>query len=263
MCNASRVAMGLVSGIMALSSTGARAAEAGDDRWQFELTPYLFASGLDGTTGAHGVEADVEMGFDDIVEQLEAGLMGTFELRRGRWGILLDGLYFELGDQRARSWQGPLGIGSATGELDVTTTMQMYQLSAGYRFGERATFDLIAAARYTRLDTDLNLVVTTGGLLPGGARSLSAGESWWDPVIGARVIVPFAQQWSMVLYGDVGGFGIGSDLTYQAIAGINWQFSKHFSAKAGYRYLYQDFEDAGFVWDMAAHGPYLGVGIRF
>ena len=89
----------------------------------------------------------------------------------------------------------------------------------------------------------------------------AAAQSYPEKTV--RVIVPFAQQWSMVLYGDVGGFGIGSDLTYQAIAGINWQFSKHFSAKAGYRYLYQDFEDAGFVWDMAAHGPYLGLGIRF
>jgi len=263
MRNALRVVTGFVIGIMMLSMTGARAADGGHDRWQFELTPYLFASGLDGTTGAQGVEADVEMGFDDILDQLEAGLMGTFELRRGRWGILLDGLYFEVGDQRSSSWQGPLGIGSATGELDVTTTMQMYQLSAGYRFGERVTVDLIGAARYTQLDTDLDLVVTTGGLLPGGTRSLSANESWWDPVVGVRVIVPLAQRWSMVLYGDVGGFGVGSDLTYQAIAGINWQFSKHFSAKAGYRYLYQDFEDEGFVWDMAAHGPYLGLGIRF
>jgi hypothetical protein len=251
------------TGIGLLSVTAAPAADTADDHWQFELTPYLFASGLYGTTGVQGVEADVEMGFDDILEQLEMGLMGTVEMRRGRWGLLFDGLYFELGGERASSWQGPLGVGSAIGELDVTTTMQMYQFGAGYRFGERVTFDLIGAARYTQLDTDLNLVVTTGGLLPGGTRTLSADESWWDPVVGARVLIPFAQHWAVVLYGDIGGFGIGSDFTYQAIVGVNWQFSQHFAAKAGYRYLYQDFEDGGFVWDMAAHGPYLGLGIRF
>lgn len=251
------------TGIGLLSVTAAPAADTADDHWQFELTPYLFASGLYGTTGAQAVEADVEMGFDDILEQLEMGLMGSFEARRGRWGILFDGLYFELGGERSSSWQGPLGIGSATGELDVTTTMQMYQLAAAYRFGEGVTVDLVGAARYTELDTELNLVVTTGGLLPGGTRSLSADESWWDPVVGARVLIPFAQHWAVVLYGDIGGFGVGSDLTYQAIAGVNWQFSKHFAAKAGYRYLYQDFEDGDFVWDTAAHGPYLGLGIRF
>jgi opacity protein-like surface antigen len=256
-------AVGFGATLAMLVATGARAADASDDRWQFELTPYLFASGLYGTTGTRGVTADVKMGFDDIADQLEAGLMGTAELRRGRWGFAFDALYFKLGDQGARSWRGPLGIGSLTGDLEVTTTMQMYQLSAGYRVGERVPVDLFGAARYTKIDTDLDLVVTTGGLLPGGARSLSAGESWWDPVVGVRALVPLGERWSVLLYGDVGGLGVGSDLTYQAIAGVNWQFSKHFSAKVGYRYLYQDFEKDGFIWDMAAHGPYLGVGIKF
>jgi opacity protein-like surface antigen len=75
--------------------------------------------------------------------------------------------------------------------------------------------------------------------------------------------MPFAEHWSAMLYGDIGGFGVGSDITYQAIAGVNWQFAQHFSAKLGYRYLYQDYENNGFVWKMAAYGPYLGLGIRF
>jgi outer membrane receptor protein involved in Fe transport len=257
-----RLIAGFVTALAVLP-IGARTADAADDRWEFELTPYLFAAGLSGTTGTQGVQADVSMGFDDILARLEAGLMGTFEARRGRWGVLFDGLYFRLGDERANSWRGPLGIGSATGALDVTTTMQMVQLAAAYRVGERFPLDLIAGARYTKIDADLDLVVTTGGLLPGGTRSLSSSESWWDPVAGVRALLPLSERWSVLLYGDIGGFGVGSDLTYQAIAGVNWQFSKHVSAKAGYRYLYQDFEKNGFVWDMAAQGPYLGVGIKF
>jgi opacity protein-like surface antigen len=249
--------------LAAASMMPVHAADADEDRWQVELTPYLFAAGLYGSTGTQGVTADVNMGFDDIVENLQAGLMGTLEVRRGRWGMILDGLYFELGGQSASSWQGPAGIGSATGELDVTTTMQMYQLSAAYRVSDKLPTDLIAAARYTQIDAGMNLSATTGGVLPGGTRSLSASQSWWDPVIGVRVAVPFAQRWSVMLYGDVGGFNVGSNLTYQGIAGVNWQFSEHVSAKLGYRYIYQDYENDGFIWDMVARGPYLGVGIRF
>jgi opacity protein-like surface antigen len=239
------------------------AAGADEDRWQTEFTPYLFASGLHGKTGTQQVSADVNTAFGDIVKNLDKGFMGTLEVRRDRWGFILDGLYFKLKDQGARSWEGPAGIGSATGELDVTTTMQMVQLSAAYRVGDGVPIDVIVAGRNTQLDLDLNLVTTTGGLLPGGARSLSASQSWWDPVIGVRAILPFADHWSAMLYGDVGGFGAGSDITYQAIAGVNWQFSGHFSAKLGYRYIYQDYEKNSFVWKMAAYGPYLGVGIRF
>lgn len=254
---------GCLTGMALLSVTEARAADAEDDRWQFQLTPYVFAAGLEDTLGVRGVEADVDVDFSDILDHLDLALMGAFEARRGRWGILFDGLYTKLSGEASRSWQGPLGIGSATGTLEVTTRMQVYQLAAAYRIGTRIPIDLIGGARYTEIDNALDLTVTTGGLLPGGTRSLSADEIWWDPLVGARVILPFAERWTVALYGDVGGFGVGSDFTYQVIAGVNWHFSKGFSADAGYRYLYQDFEDDGLVWDIAMHGPFLGLGIRF
>jgi hypothetical protein len=77
------------------------------------------------------------------------------------------------------------------------------------------------------------------------------------------MILPFAKHWSSVLYADLGGFSVGSDLTSQGLVGINWDITDHFIAKVGYRYIYADYSDDGFIWEMAAHGPYAGVGIRF
>jgi opacity protein-like surface antigen len=234
------------------------------DKWQFEVTPYLFGSALSGTTGVGGVTADVDASFGDIMDNFDSGFMMMLEARKGKWGFGFDGVYFKLENQKTSSWQGPGGIGSATGELEASMTQQIYQLAGMYRFSDAAVkIDAIAAARYTQLDTDLNLVTTTAGLLPGGTRSLSASQSWWDPVIGIRVLAPFAEHWTFLGYADIGGFGVGSDVTYQAIAGVNWQVSEMFAAKAGYRYFYQDYEDGAFIWDMAAHGFYLGLGIRF
>lgn len=247
-----------------LATPAVQAAGAGPDAWQFELTPYLFGAALSGTTGVGNVSSDVDANFSDLLENLDSGFMAMVEARKGPWGFGFDGVYLHLKDQKTSSWQGPAGIGSATGELEATMTEQIYQLAVSYRLVNAPTkLDLVGAARYTQLDTDLNLVVTTGPLLPGGTRSLSAQESWWDPVIGIRVIAPLSEQWSFVGYADIGGFGVGSDITYQAIAGVNWQFAPAWVAKAGYRYFYQDYEDNGFVWDIAAHGFYLGLGIRF
>jgi opacity protein-like surface antigen len=242
----------------------AKAATSTTDAWQFEVTPYLYGSALGGTTGVGGVTADIDLSFGDILENLDSGFMMMFEARKGPWGLGFDGVYFRLKDQKTSSWQGPGGIGSATGELETTMTQQIYQLAASYRvLDAEYKIDAIGAARYTRLDTELDLVTTAGPLLPGGTRNLKESNSWWDPVIGARAIVPFAEGWSFVGYADLGGFGAGSRVTYQAIAGANWQFSPTFSAKAGYRYFYQDYDSNGFVWDMAQHGAYLGLGIRF
>jgi opacity protein-like surface antigen len=254
----------LTAVVLAALAVPAQADQPATDEWQFEITPYLFGSALSGTTGVGSVTADVDMSFGDLLNNLDSGFMAMAEARKGPWGFAFDGVYFRLKNEQTSSWQGPGGIGTATGDLQATMTQQIYQLAAMYRFMDAAIkVDVIGAGRYTQLDTDLNLVTTTGPLLPGGTRTVSASESWWDPVIGVRVLAPFAEHWSFVGYADIGGFGIGSKTTYQAIAGVNWQISKTFAAKTGYRYFYQDYENNGFVWNMTAQGLYLGLGIGF
>lgn len=263
----SRAAVALAA-LAGLATSPAHAAPAAPDAWQFELTPYLFGAGLNGTTGVRtglgSVTSDINLSFSDLLENLDSGFMALFVASKGQWSFGVEGVYFKLKDEGAKTWQGPLG-NSSTGTLEATMTEQVYQLSAGYLVsGGRTKVKLLGAARYTRLDADLNLVVTTGpSLLPDGSRSVSGDESWWDPVIGVSVIAPFAEHWSFAGYADVGGFGVGSDVTYQVIAGVDWQFSESLAARAGYRYLYQDFEEGGFIWDMAAQGVYLGLGIGF
>jgi opacity protein-like surface antigen len=234
------------------------------DAWQFELTPYILGAGLSGTTGVGSVTADVNKSFSDILQHLDAGLMAQFQASKGLWMFGMDGVYFRIKNQGADSWQGPLG-NTISGSLEATVTEQLYQFTAGYRVLDAHTkVDVLGAARYTQLDTDLNLAATTGSpLLPDGSRSISGTENWWDPVIGARVLVPLADEWTLVGYADIGGFGAGSELTYQLLAGVNWQFSRSVAAKAGYRFLYQDYRNGGLVWDMKASGFYLGAGIRF
>jgi opacity protein-like surface antigen len=86
---------------------------------------------------------------------------------------------------------------------------------------------------------------------------------WVDPYIGARIQHPVADRWTLVGYGDIGGFGVGSDFAWQAIAGVNYDFSKSVSGKLGYRYLAVDYDKDGFLYEMDSYGAYLGVGFRF
>jgi hypothetical protein len=219
---------------------------------------------LDGTVGVAGVTGDVDMGIGDILDRLDSAFMGTVEVRRKRWGILFDGIYMHLKGESTRSWQGSGGLGTATGQLSADMTEKVYNLAYARRVVDEGTrADLIVGTRFTSLESHLNLVVTTGGLLPGGTRTVSDEQSWWDPIFGFRMILPFAKHWSSVLYADLGGFSVGSDLTSQGLVGINWDITDHFIAKVGYRYIYADYSDDGFIWEMAAHGPYAGVGIRF
>jgi hypothetical protein len=43
---------------------------------------------MDGSVGAGELPTlNVDMSFSDILEHLDAGLMGAFEARKGRWGF--------------------------------------------------------------------------------------------------------------------------------------------------------------------------------
>lgn len=77
-------------------------------------------------------------------------------------------------------------------------------------------------------------------------------------------------RWNLTLAGNVGGFGVGTDLAWSvtALGGYRFPFSKRIMGNVvfGYRALHQDFESGGetqFKYDTTMHGPYVGVSIDF
>ena len=259
------VACFFMAGFVAVSGAHAQDSESKTNKWQFEITPYFLAAAMNGEAGAGGITTDIDMSFEDIWNNLDVGLMGIFEARKGPWIFALDAVYFRLKDEETNSWTGPNGKVTVDGAVEATLVQQLYQGTVGYRVIDSKTkLDFTGGLRYTIVDNDFDLTLSTNNeTFPGGQRSLSISESWTDPVFGVRFLAPFSKKWSFFGYGDIGGFSVGSTITYQAIAGLRWQFSKVVSAKLAYRYLYQDFEDDDFVWDMVYQGPLIGIGFTF
>jgi opacity protein-like surface antigen len=159
-------------------------------------------------------------------------------------------MYLKVSDDG--STPGPL-----FGDLDVDVIQQLYEFAGTYRVVQgRSTVDLVGGARYNYVKGEIDL---DPGILAG--RRESRSTDWWDGFVGARVLFPFAGRWSLVGYADIGAGG--SDLTWQALAGVNYHFSPAISGKLGYRYLSVDYEESNFLYDMDTSGLYLGVGIRF
>ncbi|MDX2429596.1 MAG: hypothetical protein QNK35_01605, partial [Bacteroides sp.] len=67
--------------------------------------------------------------------------------------------------------------------------------------------------------------------------------------------------------GDVGGFGLGSDLTWQLQAYAGYRFTKVFQLTAGYRVLSTDYNNGGdsdkFFFNMKEFGPVIRFGFNF
>lgn len=253
-----------VAALTLVLGSGAQAADDAAAGWQYEVTPYLWASGMTGDVQAGRLpKTSVDMKFSDILEVLDFGLMGAFEARKDRWGVLLDAIYMKVSDSATASRTGPGPIGAtatarAKGEVEQT----MLAAAVAYRvLDDRSPVDLIGGLRYTKLDVDAKIDASLFGLT--GSVHRSGDKDWVDPYIGVRFQHPFAERWTLVGYADVGGFGAGSDFTWQTALGARYEFSKTVSGQFGYRALSIDYDKGGFLYDMRNEGVYFGVGIRF
>lgn len=261
-----RIATLAVAGGLLFGATpaGAQSSGSASANWNYEFTPYLWGAGMKGTVQSGSLPAtNVDMSFTDIVDVLDFGLMGAFEARKGRWGLYLDAIYMKVSDSAtvSRTGAGPLGA-TLTATANITLKQSMLAAAAMYRVsGGPSTVDVLGGLRYNKLDVEAAADFTLLGL--AASRSRSGDKDWVDPYIGVRLQHALSDRWKFEGYADVGGFGVGSDLTYQVIAGFNYTFSKSVSAKMGYRYLNADYDKGGFVYDMKMDGLYLGVGIAF
>jgi len=98
-------------------------------------------------------------------------------------------------------------------------------------------------------------------------RNPSRTVDWWDPIVGGRYTYPFRDDLSFDLRGDIGGFGVGSDLAWQLYPYVKWQFGERASLQAGFRWLSADYEEGSglnqFLYDVVSEGAQVGVTLRF
>jgi len=234
-----------------------------EKKWNFQVVPYFVVAGLNGTVSVKGNEANVDAGFSDIKDHIDKGFMAAVEARHGRYFLFLDIQYVKFFDTRTGSLTGPYGTILVEGIVDATPTQQLYQPSFGYRVvDDRVKVDAIAGARYTHINGQLDLKITTSlANFPGAGQSVSDSVGWWDAVIGSRATISIARNWTLMGYGDIGGGG--SAITYQGLVLAKWQFRPKLSASGGYRYIHQDYSDESFKWKMSTKGIMVGLGFNF
>ena len=94
-------------------------------------------------------------------------------------------------------------------------------------------------------------------------RSFSFYDNWFDPLIGLRGRLNLSKAFYLTAESDVGGFGIGSDIAVQAYAALGCQITRNIFSEVGYRYLYDDFRDTNFLYQLSLHGAQITAGINF
>lgn len=227
-----------------------------EDDWEVVVAPYMLLASMDGDaavgrTGLTSVDAD----FSTILDYLEIGGMGRFEVSKSQWGFMTDVAYMKLGDD----------ISTVTGGvLDAEVEQFLMEAFLFRRFGsEQTSVDVFGGVRYWDIDIDLEL---TGPIVN---TAISRGEHWADPVFGARVLHHVSDKWFLPLRGDIGGFGVNSDFSWNVQGGVGYNVSDRIAIVVQYRALGVDFSTGTegtsdfFVYDIVTHGPLIGFAFRF
>jgi len=94
-------------------------------------------------------------------------------------------------------------------------------------------------------------------------RTVSRLDDWWDPYIGLRGCYNLTNSLYVTAKADIGGFGVGADLTWQAEAALGLMLTKYAYAELGYRAIGLDYQHAGMHMDTITHGIQMTVGLAF
>jgi len=252
--------------------------------WTYRVTPYGWLTSMKGTQTVRGRSTKVDASFIDIVEKSDTlvGLMGTFEARNGPFALYGDLVWSKVGVEgsNVRTRTPAPGITGTVGRaLDLDFQMAIVEVGAAYEVARAGplAFDVLGGARYWYQEADFSFevarTVDIGDLELAGGRAFARSGSvdWLDPVIGARVRYVVAPGHELFLRGDIGGFGVGSDFSWQAIGGYGFDFGIYngitFSGVIGYRALSVDYAEGEgrrrYEFDMLQHGPILGLSMRW
>jgi hypothetical protein len=148
--------------------------------------------------------------------------------------------------------------------------------------GAYTALDLMGSARYWNEETDINLKLS--GILTAdlerlglqvrrsGTRAIAKSGTldWVDPVVGARLRHQMASGSEFTVLGDIGGFGAGSDFSWQIVGTYGFDincFGTPLRTVLGYRALAVDYSEKGRFGrnglDLVQHGPVLGLNFSW
>ncbi len=247
-------------------------------QWSFSIIPYLWLPNVNGTLkynippGAGG-SPDVEVGPNNYLENLQALIMISGEVRRDRWSVFTDLIYLDFADQDSSVQTINFGGSLVSSSVNVSTSSSFrgiaWTLATGYAvdIGKDVMLDAFGGMRYFEItaSTDWQLATSitgpeTGQTFPrtGG---VSKGMTFLDGVVGIRGRVSLGNSnWSIPYYLDVGAGS--SKLTWQGLLGGAYSF-KWGGLTLAYRTLFYDQKDDKFIQNLRFSGPTCGVTFRF
>jgi hypothetical protein len=221
-----------------------------ENGWHFSVTPYLWFAGAHGSIGALNHDISFHASPSDLLSHFDIGLMGGAEASYKHFVLSGDILWIRLSDDKALAFPG---LGTTT-FANVHATQFLWTSKIGYRLVNREKFkiDATTGIRYWHLGSKLGFNPSTLGL------NFNGSQNWVDPLVGGQIQTALGRKAELTVLGDVGGWGVGSQLDYQIVGLLGFKIHRAVTLQLGYRYLDVNYRNNGFLYDAATSGAVIG-----
>ena len=228
-----------------------------EKKWNFLTDVYLMFPNINGETGiGESLILPVDANPGDVFSKLQMGAMLYLEAKTDKWALASDLVYMDLNQE--------VTPGTFVNSGDITAKQLIWEVAGLYRITSFLEAGFGGRLNYLKAGMDVRRNV-----FPAGTEEVTGEQSktWYDPVAIARFTTDIKDKWLFQFRGDIGGFGVGSDLTWQLHASAGYRFSKILQMSLGYRILSTDYktgeEPKEFLFDVNEFGPEIRFGFNF
>lgn len=225
--------------------------------WSYYAEPYVMFPNMKGSTALGNLpELSVFVEPDQIFSNLKMGAMLYFEASNEKWNINSDLLYMDLG--QAVKGNALINNGEASAKQLGWEVAGLYKVKPWLEVGVGGLLNSIKVG----MDINRNNV-------GGGTTNIKkeTSETWFDPMLIAVFKNTPGKKFVYTARGEIGGFGVGSEFSWQLQAYAGYRFSELFQIQGGYRIISLDYETGSgsdyFLYNMDTFGPVIKFGFHF
>ena len=237
------------------------------DEWRFEVTPYLWSSGISSTLFFNDHYIDTaKLSSTNVLGNLKSGGMIAAEAHYGNWGILGDIVSATLQVTSYPTIVLPTRAGALPVSASNKSTLQQNIITGAGTYtllnNQSAYVDGLVGMRSIMATATVSLDLSAYGMSRGAVDSKSI--STVDPIVGLKGRYRIADStWYIPFYADIGGGGGTTNMTWQGVIGVGKTFEKWIDASLAYRTMYYDMKGDGLLQKTTFKGPQLAVTFKF
>lgn len=237
-----------------------------------QLTPYFWATQIDGRLTVEGLTAPLNVDLSDLGDLLEDGeirgaLMGHLEFGRDNWSLFVNGDIVSM-DPSVQVRRANIETGLTMTLLEFGGAVDLFNANQNDPVNSPLRVQMLGGARYYGLDASAILSVPNVNPVV----EIDQAEQWVDLFVGGRAIARFSSGVGAFVRADLGGFGIGSSSNhaFNVVSGLTMDGICGSNLILGYRVFDLDQtlhggtgSPRGFGVDAVIHGPVMGLSFLF